>query len=202
MIKYDTASFSLGLGVEKEKEEDRESDDLLLRFRSAIKKHAESLETSNAVDEERPIERQDLSASHAEAEFIELESFAPATRAMNNIKVNESAEGPPPSGKIVPYWMKQCRAITSPLLRLHQEIVSLVELLQPTAEEANDRMSLVSQVNPLRTSPYYHDHDTHYNIIIDANRYKRLRNPSGLMQQSQSLAHTQLASTSQPLMWT
>lgn len=156
MIKYDKSSFTLGLGGEVEKEREECLDDLLLlRFRSAIKKHAESLQMSNDEEEEPKVRRVDADKSHAEAQFIEIE--APIRAAMNNIKVNDAVvEEPPPSGKIVPYWMQQCQSINSPLLRLHQEIVSLVELLQPTEEEAHDRMSLVSQIEEVAKSLWPH----------------------------------------------
>ncbi|GAX78006.1 hypothetical protein CEUSTIGMA_g5448.t1 [Chlamydomonas eustigma] len=45
-----------------------------------------------------------------------------------------------------PYWMSQCSHLASPLLRLHQEIVFLVELLHPTPQEEAERKDAVAAV--------------------------------------------------------
>ena len=161
MIKYETAGFSLGLssGEPSKIEQQKDDDAMLERFRLAVQTHAASLaqdqdaaplQRAREADDEIEIQPLDM------AEFIAVESLAPS-RPTNITKPSETAaEGPISSAKVVPYWMNHCRAIQSPLLRLHQEIVSLVELLQPTDEEANDRMSLVSQIQEVAKSLWPH----------------------------------------------
>ncbi|GLI63863.1 hypothetical protein VaNZ11_006973 [Volvox africanus] len=46
-----------------------------------------------------------------------------------------------------PYWMSYVSRIDSPLLRLHQELVELCELVQPTPEEAAARREAVAVVS-------------------------------------------------------
>ncbi|KXZ51755.1 hypothetical protein GPECTOR_11g20 [Gonium pectorale] len=51
-----------------------------------------------------------------------------------------------------PYWMSYVSCIASPMLRLHQELVELCELVQPTPEEAEARRAAVEAVTGIVTS--------------------------------------------------
>ncbi|GFR42624.1 hypothetical protein Agub_g3555, partial [Astrephomene gubernaculifera] len=51
-----------------------------------------------------------------------------------------------------PYWMSYVSRIESPLLRLHQELVELCELVQPTPDEAEARRASVAAVSEVVNS--------------------------------------------------
>ncbi|EFJ52412.1 hypothetical protein VOLCADRAFT_116075, partial [Volvox carteri f. nagariensis] len=89
------------------------------------------------------------------AEFIPLRETAPVKTTGKSTSAKAAAPGSADAladeeeirrlGQR-PYWMSYVSRIDSPLLRLHQELVELCELVQPTPEEATARRSAVAAV--------------------------------------------------------
>eukprot|EP00199_Chlamydomonas_sp_CCMP681_P000819 CAMPEP_0119102870 /NCGR_PEP_ID=MMETSP1180-20130426/1473_1 /TAXON_ID=3052 ORGANISM="Chlamydomonas cf sp, Strain CCMP681" /NCGR_SAMPLE_ID=MMETSP1180 /ASSEMBLY_ACC=CAM_ASM_000741 /LENGTH=507 /DNA_ID=CAMNT_0007087247 /DNA_START=36 /DNA_END=1556 /DNA_ORIENTATION=- len=86
------------------------------------------------------------------SEFIEIGADQQASRAASKLAREEEAAGKALNEADIiaagrtPYWMRTCKNIKSPFLRLHQEMVELTELLHPTQAEYDSRNEAVEAV--------------------------------------------------------